>query len=71
MEMITKNCVPVTGYITPETKARLEQIYARNRHMKISRIVDEAITKYLPELEASFLGPTQEARSGKRRRTAA
>lgn len=68
MAMKTTNTVPITGYVTPVTKERLERIYARDRHMKISRIVDEAVTKYLPELEASFQEPTQEARSGKAKR---
>lgn len=69
--MITKNTVPVTGYVTPDTKARLERLYAQDRHMKISRIVDEAIVKYLPELEASFTELTQGAHSVKRKRNTA
>lgn len=70
MDMITKYTVPITGYVTPETKDRMERISANNRHMRMSRIIDEAVRKYLPELEASFLPPAQEARSGKKKTAA-
>ena len=70
MHMVKRNTVPVTSYVEPELKARMDRIVAANRHMSLSRQIDEALAKYLPVLEASFSPPTQEARSGKKKTAA-
>lgn len=61
-----KESVQVSSYIPKETKQRMERIAAANRRKTISCQIEEALLKYLPEMEASFLPPTQEARSGKK-----
>ncbi len=66
VDMVMRNTVAVTSYIEPGLKARMDRIVAANRHMTISRMIDEAIASYLPSLEASFRKPTQGPRSGKR-----
>jgi hypothetical protein len=58
--MAAKNTVPITSYIPPALKERMERIVAKDRHMTISRLIDEAVERYLPELESrSFPRPTQ------------
>jgi hypothetical protein len=59
--MAAKNTVPVTSYIPPALKQRMERVVAEDRHMTISRLIDEAVERYLGELERrSFPKPTQE-----------
>ena len=61
MQMAAKNTVPITSYVPPALKERMERVVAGDRHMTISRLIDEAVERYLPELESrSFPKPTQE-----------
>jgi hypothetical protein len=53
--------VAVTSYIPRDMKERMDRVVALDRHMTISRLIDEAVERYLPELESrSFPKPTQE-----------
>lgn len=61
-----KESVQVAAYVPKEIKKRMERISAANRRKTISAQIEEALVKYLPEMEASFLPPAQDARSGKK-----
>lgn len=47
----TLDGVPVTGYIPPDLKRRLLKVKRLNRHLTVSRMIEEALRQKIDELE--------------------
>lgn len=49
---------PVVGYVPVELKERLDRIRDRDRRMTASRVIEEALERYVPIVEQEVFHPT-------------